>query len=59
MSNDKEKKLSFTEAYKALEKISEKLELAEDLKLEDMEKLKLEAEKLYKLCNNYILKLEK
>ena len=52
-------KLNFSEAYKKLEEISEKLENTEDLKLEDMEKLKKEAEKLYEICNKYILKLEK
>jgi len=54
-----EKKLNFSDAYKKLEEISKKLENAEDLRLEDMEKLKAEAIKLYEVCNKYILKLEK
>ena len=48
------KKISFTEAYKSFEKISEEIENNQDLSIEEqLEKIE-EATKLYKICIKYL-----
>ncbi len=50
----KEKKISFTQAYKNFEKLSEEIENNQDLSIEDqLEKIE-EATKLYKICIKYL-----
>jgi exodeoxyribonuclease VII small subunit len=49
-----EKKISFTQAYKSFEKISEEIENNQDLSIEEqLEKIE-EATKLYKICIKYL-----
>jgi exodeoxyribonuclease VII small subunit len=50
----KEKKVSFTQAYKNFEKLSEEIENNQDLSIEDqLDKIE-EATKLYKICIKYL-----
>ena len=49
-----DKKISFTQAYKSFEKISEEIENNQDLSIEEqLEKIE-EATKLYKICIKYL-----
>ena len=50
----KEKKISFTQAYKNFEKLSEEIENNQDLSIEDQLIKIEEATKLYKICIQYL-----